>query len=222
MDFFTPTLEGMISILNECGETDYADNIKACLKTWTSERNPDDFTKSFSKGGYFENFAFANSEFTSDEQRFWITQMFSCLVAMGMQLARFEKSNRLMTIDFMRRNFGHQPEVISGLRCADCGAKEINTADIDRYITPCVISSLIVDGLEAGNLDKNVASIIDLSSKAIADQRAEAAARAANSNVSVADSRTPMTRCKHCGSTNIVKCRFLKSLKKPAFVALSK
>ena len=222
MDFLAPTLEGMGLILTECGETGYAENIKASLESWTNNHDAETFIKSFSKGGYFESFSFADTKFPSEEHRFWITQMFGGLVAMGMQLARFEKDNRIMTIEFMRRNFGHQPEVISGARCGACGAKELNTADIDRYITPYVISRLIIDGLESNRLDKNIASVMDVSSKEISAQRAEALLRANNTGVSVSDSRTTMTRCSHCGSTNILRCRFLKSLKKPVFVALSK
>lgn len=222
MNFYASSLNGLKQILHASGETRYENYIDECIQEWETTQSTDKLEKAFQKGGFFEDFSFPLTDFATEEEHFWYTQLFGGMEAMTVQLARFHRANRPITIEFMRKNFGIPSDVISGQKCVSCGAKEINQADIDRYITPKVISAAIVDGLANDNLPEKVEELLTLRSEGLKAARAEAIARALNSNVSVSDSRTPMTVCKRCGSKDIAKCRFLRHTKEPSFVALSR
>ena len=222
MNFYESSLKGLKQILHMTGETAYENYIDTCLAEWETTRTTKKLDAAFRKGGFFENFSFPLSDFVTEEEHFWGTQLFGGMVAMILQLARFHNANRTVTVEFMRKNFGVPSDVISGTRCQNCGAKEINQADIDRYITPRVISQAIVDGLANDTLTENINDMLALRYKPLTAARAEAIARALHSNVAVSDARTPMTICKRCGSKDMAKCRFLRHTKEPSFVALSR
>lgn len=222
MNYYEMSLVAMKKILDDCGEGRYSAFVGDCITDWKKKKNTDRLTKGFSKGGLFESFSFRKSDFDSPEKEFWTNQCFGAMVAMTMQLARFEHSGRDITIDFIRKNFGHPAEVISGSKCTDCGRKELNMEDIDKYITSPVVAKAVVDGLENGDLNENLDKVISLEYDYLLSERENAIARAMNTNVSVSNTRDALTVCKNCGGKNIVKCRFLKSLKTNTFVALSR
>ncbi len=222
MNYYESSLIGMKRVLSKSGETVFEGYMDEFISEWNTSGSSDKFVKAFSKGGSFENFSFASTKFDSEEKRFWYTQLFGGLVAMAMQLVRFAQANRTMTVDFMRKNFGHPAEVISGIKCGKCGAKEINAADIDKYITPPVVSKAIIDGLESSCIEQKVDELLDLTSAHLKLERDEAVQRAVNSRVSVSQDRTHPAVCSKCGAADIVKCRFLKSVKTTTFVALSR
>ncbi len=221
MNHYEATIKAIKQVLSYCGKKDYESYIDDCINDWERVRSTELFVKGFTKNGKFQKFVITESDVEDDEKRFWTTQLFGALVSMAMQLTRFISAGNEMPISYMRKNFGHPPEVISGLRCKNCGAKEINTADIDKYITPSVISKAIIDGLENDCLEKNAAEILGLSSDYLKADRDEARMRAFNTGVAVSDARTPTVMCHKCGCRELDRCRFLKSLKKPVFVALS-
>ena len=221
MNYYAASLNGLKQILHASGEIPYEKYIDDCIREWEERHSAEKLEAAFKKGGIFENFVFQRSDFNTDEEQFWYTQIFGGMVAMSIRLAQFERANRPVSIGFMRKNCGIPSDVISGNKCQNCGAKEINQSDIDRYITPTVIAKTIVDGLDKDNLPEKINEILTLRSKTLTAARAEAMARALNSNVSVSDERTPMTICKRCGSKDIAKCRFLRHTKEPSFVALS-
>lgn len=222
MKFFEISVRAMENILKECGETSYADYISDCLLKWSASSDTEYFLKGFSKGGKFERFDFSDTKFESEEQKYWITQYFGGLVAMAVQLAKFEREGKNISLDFIRRNFGHQAEVISGVICENCKTKYINMSDIDRYITMPVISGAIIEGLEKGELTDITQQIMNLSYKKLSKERDEAKLRAANTSIDVSSDRTAIAICLKCGGKNFKRCRFLKSLKKNSFVALTR
>ena len=222
MNYYESSLKGMKRILQKTGDTVSEGYIDEFIGEWRLAGKTDRFEKAFSKDGVFADFGFASPSIKSEELRFWCTQLFGGLVAMALQLVRFSKAGREMTIDFMRKNFGHPAEVISGVKCSACGAKEINVADIDRYITPPVVSRAIIDGLESGDIEKDIDEILDGTSQHLASERREAALRAENSKVYVSDERVHSARCSKCGKAALEKCRFLKSMKSASFVSLSR
>lgn len=221
MNHYEATVKAIKQVLASCGKKEYEAYIDDCISEWDRTRSTELFVKGFKKNGKFEKFAITDTDVSNEEIRFWTIQIFGALVSMAMQLTRFISAGREMPISYMRKNFGHPPEVISGQRCKNCGTKEINSADVDKYITPSVISRAIIDGLEKDCLEKNTAAILDLSSDYLKTERDEAKMRAFNTGVSISDARTPSTVCRKCGCRELDRCRFLKSLKKPVFVALS-
>lgn len=222
MNYYASSLAGMKRVLAQSGDTASEGYVDEFINEWKNTGRTDKFEKAFSKGGVFEDFSFASAKMDSEEKRFWCTQLFGGLVAMALQLVRFSKSGRTMTIEFMRKNFGHPAEVISGVKCTSCGAKEINAADIDKYITPPVVSKAIIDGIESSCMEQKVDEILDGTSAHLRLEREEAARRAANSKVSVSDNRLHSAVCSKCGKASLEKCRFLKSIKTTSFVSLSR
>ncbi len=222
MNYYEMSLEAMKKILDDAGEGRYSAFIGDCITDWKKKKNTDRLMKGFLKGGLFEGFSFRKSDFDSAEKEFWTVQCFSAMAAMTMQLARFEHSGQDITIEFMRRNFGHPAEVISGSKCSDCGKKELNMEDIDKYITTPVVAKAVVDGLESGRLIENLDEVISEKYDYLKSEREKALARAMNTNIPVSNERGALSVCKNCGGKNIVKCRFLKSLKTNTFVALSR
>ena len=222
MKFYETSIKAMEKVLRDTKEDFYADYIKECIQKWESSNDTSCFTKGFSKKGRFENFTFQTTEFSSEENRYWTQQYFGGLVAMAMQLAKFITEGKTIDIGFIKKNFGHQAEVISGSVCTDCGTKQFSMSDIDRYITIPVISGGIIEGLEKEDLTDITEQIMNCTYDRLVKEREQAKERAANSNVSVSSSREPMTICTKCGGKSISKCRFLKSLKKNTFVALSR
>ncbi len=222
MKFYEISVRAMEKVLRDCGEDSYADYISECLVKWTASSDTEHFLKAFSKGGKFDKFNFDKVKFESEEKKYWTSQYFGGLVAMAMQLAKFERDGRNVSIDFIKSNFGHQAEVISGSMCGNCKTKYINMADIDRYVTIPVVSGAIIEGLEKGDLIDITEQVMNLSYKRLSKERDEARLRAANTNIDVSSGRTPISICLKCGGKNIGKCRFLKSLKKNSFVALTR
>lgn len=222
MNFFETSAKGMEKVLRECKEDYYADYIAESLEKWTENKDTSYFIQGFSKKGRFENFSFQNTVFATPEREYWTHQYFGGLVAMALQLAKFEREGKTISIDFIKQHFGHPAEVISGTLCTDCGAREFSMLDIDRYITSPVISGAIIAGLEKGDLSEITEQIMTVSYVPLFVQREQASLRASNSNVSVSSAREPAKVCLKCGGKNIQKCRYLKSLKKMSFVALNK
>ncbi len=222
MNFYELTLETLIQVLTDSSEDLKASYLSDCLSRWKSRSDVDYFIRGFSDKGVFADFHFANSTFSSEEQRFWTQQLFGGLVAMAMQLARFHKEKKPISIGFIRQNFGHQAEVIHGTVCQDCGARLVNALDIDRYITMPVISEAIVEGLDHDDLKKRAAEVMALTYPRLGSEREKAKLRAANTNITVSSDRKPQTMCFRCGSKNLKTNRFLKSLRKNEFVMLSK
>ncbi len=222
MNYYEASLQGLKRILHVSGEEGYEHYIDECISEWQKGGKTQKLQAGFKKGGAFEKFSFENTRFTSHEQQFWYTKLFGGMVAMALQLARFQDEGRTVPIEFIRKNFGIPSDVISGTKCSKCGAKEITMGDIDKYITPKVVAAAIVDGLEQSCLIQNVDAVLELRSKELLQGREDAKLRAANTQVSVSSDRTPAAVCKHCGSSDLVRCRFLRHTKEPRFVALSR
>lgn len=221
MDYFDITLRAMEKLLSDCNEDRYAAYISECVGRWEKSRDIMYLLKGFSENGLFAEFAFQDTVFASDEKSYWTQQLFGGLTAMAIQLARFYREGKNIDIAFIRKNFGFPAQVIEGSVCEGCGARQINAADIDRYISTQVISGAVADGLEAGDLTKTVEQIMNVTYTDITVGRERAKLRAANTGVDVSSARKPATFCMRCGSGKIKSCRFLKSLKKPEFVPLS-
>ena len=212
----------MEKVLRDCKEDTYADYIAESLEKWAENKDTSFFIAGFSKKGCFEEFAFQNTSFTSSEKEYWTRQYFGGLVAMALQLAKFESQGKSISIDFIKQHFGHPAEIISGTLCEDCGAREFSMLDIDRYVTSPVISGAIISGLEKGDLSEITEQIMDAVYVPLLVEREHATLRAANSGVSVSSTREPAKVCLKCGGKNVRKCRYLKSLKKMSFVPLNK
>ena len=222
MTYYESSLIGMKRVLAKAGDSLGEGYVDGFIGEWRLAHKTDSFEKAFSKNGVFADYSFASPSIKSEELRFWCTQLFGGLVAMALQLVRFSKAGREITIDFMKKNFGHPSEVISGVKCTSCGAKEINAADIDKYITPLVVSRAIIEGIEGGCMAQKVEELLDGTSKHLIAERKEAVLRAENSKVNVSEERVHPVRCSKCGKASLEKCRFLKSLKSVSFVSLSR
>lgn len=222
MDFLESSFIGMKIVLAESGDSVSEGYVDGFIEELRSSGTTDKFIKAFSKDGAFADFSFSPAMVPDEEKRFWCTQLFGGLVAMALQLDKFTKAGRKMTVDFMRKNFGHPAEVISGVKCTACGAKEICRADIDKYVTPPVVSKAIIDGLEGSCIGEKIRELLDGTSEHLRRERSDAALRADNSNVSVSECWRPSNLCSKCGKAALEKCRFLKSIKTKSFVSLSR
>lgn len=222
MDFYRITLEGMKKLLDDCNKKSYSDMIEYSLEKWNSRKDTNFFVTLFSEKGSFQELTFDVSEFSSQEKLFWTQQLFSALAAMAIQLADFIKHKKSCDINFIRTHFGHPAQMISGSACANCGARQINIDDVDRYISSSIIAKRVVDGLENGNLNENIEAIMTLSAPEIQREREHTKTRIMNSSVPFSQNRTRQTFCLNCGSKDIKKCKFLKSIKDVVFVPLSK
>ncbi len=222
MDFYLITLEGMKKLLSDCSEELNASYIADCIDKWNDSKDVDYFLKGFSEKGVFAGFNFAHTDFESEEKKFWVQQLFGGLVAMAMQLAKFQKQGRTVSIAFIRQNFGHRAEVIRGAECEDCRYRQINSLDIDRYIVLPVVSTAIVNGLDNNDLNNEIDKLVSLKSAHMRSESDNAKLRASNTDIVVVEGRQPLTVCPRCGSKKIKSRRFLKSLKNNSFVALSK
>lgn len=221
MEFYRITLEGMKKLLNDCNKTSYADMIAYCIEKWDTNKDIAFFLSSFSEKGAFKNFRFEESDFSSAEEFFWTNQLFSALVAMAIELARASKAGKSYNIDFIRKHFGHDAQIIHGSLCKNCGSRQINAQNVDEYISAPIISKRVVDGLESGSLDENIEAIMTLSAPEIQRERERTKTRIINSSIPFSHGRTDMTFCLLCGGKDIGKCKFLKSLKELVFVPLS-
>lgn len=220
MKFYRITLEGMQTLLTECGQDKYANIISSFIAKWDSNKNVNEFIKAFSKNGVFENFRFNPDDFPSFCEYDWTNALFGALVAMGMRLAQFIKKGETVDIDFIRSHFGHPTEVIEGTVCTKCGGRQINMCDVDKYIHAAIITKKVVDGLEDGNLSEYVKQIITLSAPEIRREREKTKTRILNTPIPFSDEWQPRKFCILCGNTELRKCRFLKSVKDNVFVPL--
>lgn len=220
MNFYRVTLDGIYKLLNDCNKTSYADMIAYCIEKWDTRKDTAFFHSVFSEKGAFKNFRFEKSDFSSDEKFFWTQELFSALVAMAVQLAKFIANKKSCNIDFIRKNFGHENQIIYGSECSNCGFRRINAVGVDRYISTSIIAKRIVDGLENGNLNDNIEAIMTLSAPEIQRERERTKARIINTPIPFNPTSSPLTFCLLCGSKDIKECKFLKSIKAPVFVPL--
>lgn len=221
MNFYKITLEGMKKLLNDCNKTSYADIIEYCIEKWDTKKDITFFLSSFSENGAFKNFKFEKNDISSAEKFFWTKQLFSALAAMAIELARAINAGKSYNIDFIRKHFGHDSQIINGARCQNCGFRQINAENVDEYISAPIIAKKVVDGLETGSLDETVESIMNLSLPEIQREREHTKTRIINSSVPFSQERTDMKFCLLCGGKDIRKCKFLKSIKELVFVPLS-
>ena len=63
-------------------------------------------------------------------------------------------------IDFIRSNFGHSAEVLTGFKCTSCGRFYTSSLDIEKYISVPIIAKGIADGLEKESLDDEIDKIM--------------------------------------------------------------
>lgn len=220
MKFYRTTLEGMQTLLAECGQNKYADIISSYIEKWDTSKNVTEFIKAFSKKGVFENFRFNPDDFPSFCAYDWTNALFGALVAMGMRLANFIRNRETVDIDFIRSHFGHPTEIIEGTMCTKCGGRQINMCDVDKYIHAQIITQKVVDGLEDGNISEYVKQIMTLSAPEIIREREKTKTRILNTPIPFSDEWAPRKFCLLCGGTEMQKCRFLKSVKENVFVPL--
>lgn len=222
MEFYKITLDGMYKLLDGCNRKPYADIIARCQERWDANKDVSFFLSLFSGTGAFKDFQIELSDVSSDEELFWTRELFSALTAMAVQLARFISSGKSCDIEFMRKYFGHDSQVIYGSVCSRCGSREINAVGIDKYISTPIIAKRVVDGLENGSLNENIELIMNVSAPEIQREREHTKARIANSAIPMSQSRTAPKFCLICGNKEIKECKFLKSLKEFVFIPLSR
>ncbi len=223
MDYFVLTLEGIKLLLTTFHKDSYAGVIDDCIEQWNKNHHAGAFIQAFSdKNGKLSDLSFAAEDFKSEEQAYWTQQMLGALMAMAAQLAVFAQRKQTMTIEFMRKYFGHPTELINGTVCGQCGAKSISQTDIDNFIAPDIIAAKIVDGLEDGKLNERILSVVNVTATEIDRQRRLTKIRIENSSVPMTGSRHSAECCMVCGSNNMKPCRFLKSLKENVFISLGK
>lgn len=220
MKFYRTTLEGMQTLLAECGQNKYADIISSFIEKWDASRNVSEFIRAFSKKGVFEEFRFNSGDFPSFCEYDWTNALFGALVAMAMRLAHFIRNGQSVDIDFIRSHFGHPTEIIEGTVCEKCGSRQINMGDVDKYIHASILARKIVDGLEDGNLSEKVKGIVTLTDPDIHREREKTKTRILNTPIPFSDEWMPRKFCLLCGGTELKKCKFLKSMKDNVFVPL--
>lgn len=220
MDYYANTLHGMQFLLQQCGKDRYANIIGQLLADYTKNNAVDGLAFAFSPGGSMSGLSFDAADFHSEQQLMWIRQLFEALKAMAVQLALFILHRHTVDIDFIRKHFGRFTEVIHASYCSDCHKHYVTSADIDEYISPEIISQKIFDGLEHGNLNENIAAIVEMTAPEIERRRRSVRRRLSNSQVAIVD-HSASSVCLLCGSNHIKSCRLLKSLKKNIFIPLN-
>ncbi len=219
MEFYETTLKGMKKLLSDFNEDKYAEIVESCLKKWQSDKDVQCMLSEFSDTGRFRTFKFKPEDFSSAEQALWTNQLFGGLVAMMIRLGSMILENKSVGIDFIRSNFGHSAEVLTGFKCTSCGRFYTSSLDIEKFISVPIIAKGIADGLEKESLDDEIDKIMSLSSAGAEKERGKAKLRCMNTNITVSDGRPIF--CTSCGSKKIEPCRFLKSVKELVYVPLN-
>lgn len=219
MEFYEATLKGMKKLLGDFNEDKYAEIVESCLKKWQSDKDVECMLSEFSDTGRFRAFKFRPADFSSPEQALWTNQLFGGLVAMMIRLGGLILEGQSVGIDFIRSNFGHSSEILTGFKCTSCGKFYTSSIDIEKFISMPIIAKGITDGLEKKNLDDEIDRIMSLSSPSMERERGKAKLRCVNTNIIISDSR--LTFCTSCGSKKIEPCRFLKSVKELVYVPLN-
>ena len=219
MEFYETTLKGMKKLLSDFNEDKYADIVQNCLEKWQAHKDVECMLSEFSDTGKFRAFKFNPADFSSPEQALWTNQLFGGLVAMMIRLGSLILEGHSVGIDFIRSNFGHSSEILTGFKCTSCGRFYTSSLDIEKFISMPMIAKGITDGLEKKNLDDEIDRIMSMSSPQIEKERNKTKRRCVNTNILISDGRP--TFCTSCGNKKIAPCRFLKSVKEPVFVPLN-
>lgn len=222
MDLYTLTLRSLRTLLEEIGQNDYVPIIDECIEKWEKENNCEMLRKEFNAGGRFADFAISSKTAATPEKSFWAAQVFTALLAMNAQLADFRRKGISDDMEFIRKNFGAANEVFYAGRCAVCGHVEAAASDVDKYVSKIVIAKRMVNGMEKGNLEEEVKSLLNLTCPDIERERRKTLLRLDNSSIPHNDKYGRVTVCSKCGHEQIVEGRFLKSLKENIFIPLSK
>lgn len=222
MDYYLMTLSAIKKLLSNIGLTGYADTVGECIEKWKNEGDSTAFKKTFDAKGQFADFRIDTKIITDVEKCFWTANTFSALIAMSAQLDFFHQKGIKPEIEFMRKNFGVANEVMTVSRCAECGKFEATLTDIDKYISKPVIAKRIVDGMEQGNLEEQVETLMNVEAEEIKRERRKAIIRLENSGISYVESYAKVKSCLKCGKRNITEGRLLKSVKENIFIPLKK
>ena len=222
MDYYLMTLSAIKKLLSNTGLTGYADTVGECIEKWKNEGDSTAFKKTFDAKGQFADFRIDTKIIPDVEKCFWTANTFSALIAMSAQLDFFHQKGIKPEIEFMRKNFGVANEVMTVSRCAECGKFEATLTDIDKYISKPVIAKRIVDGMEQGNLEEQVETLMNVEADEIKRERRKAIIRLENSGISYVESYAKVKSCLKCGKRNITEGRLLKSVKENIFIPLKK
>lgn len=222
MDLYTLTLKGVIALLESIDKKSYIPVVEDCIEKWEKEKNCDLFRQEFDKKGRFGDFRIDSRTADTPQKGFWAAQVFSALVALTAQLADFRKKGISDDIEFIRRNFGAANEVMVVGKCDECDCIVATASDIDRYVSKIVIAKRLVSGLEKGNLEEEVRSVVSLECPDIERERKKTILRLDNSGIDHSEKYGKLVICPDCDSKDIVECRLLRSIRENVFVTLDR
>ena len=221
MDYYSLTLGALKMLLEEINKTSEAAVVEECIEKWQNDKNCTMLGREFAAGGRMAQFRIDGTSVKDPVTGFWTGQAFTALVAMSAQLSAFEQRGRKTDISFMRKNFGAANEIIVVSRCNTCKKLFATAFEIDRYISKIVIAKKIVDGMESGELIKEVKEIMNAGCDEIDRERRKAKLRLENTKVEYIDGFGQLAKCPICGSKDISEAKLLRSLKENVFVPLS-
>ena len=222
MDYYSMVLGAIQKLLADIGQKKYSDVVGECLEKWKNDGDCTMFGREFDKRGRFADYRLDSSQISDIEKGFWTGQTLSALIAMSAQISAMHQRGTEIDLEFMRKNFGVDNEIMTVSKCAGCGRLEATGMDIDKYISKIVIAKKIVDGMEKDNLNEQVESIITVTAPEIEKERGKATARLSNSSIAFTEKYVKVKGCLKCGSSKITEGRLLKSIKENVFVPLGR
>lgn len=220
MDLYSVTLKGLEKLLSASGKKAEAEVISECIEKWETSGDSDMLRKEFEPTGRLAGFRLDSSNIDDPVKGFWTARMFSALVAMAAQLADFAKRRIEPDMEFIRKNFGTANEIMTAGKCGGCGRFQVTMADIDKYASMTVIAGLVVKGLEKGDLEDAVRSVMELTAPEISRERRRVRIRIENTGLPILDQYSEVSFCPLCGSRKIVEGKLLRSLRDNVFVPL--
>ena len=112
MDQYTLVLEALEYVLVKTGRNEYASAVHECTEQWKTNHNSSMLKNEFTSNGRLYDLD-TESFYTDDPERnFWTSQLLSALIALAAQGGVFIEKGINFDIDFLRRNFGADNEVM--------------------------------------------------------------------------------------------------------------
>ncbi|MTI48430.1 MAG: hypothetical protein FH761_11350 [Firmicutes bacterium] len=146
MDYYKIALEALYKLLNETGETFWADWILKDIKLWEQNKSKEHHLSAYGGMGSFNDLVICvqNKHNVTKKQEPWVNTLLMHLQSLSIFIAKSKDINMKSIED----NLQCHPSKIQGTRCLSCGYSELSLTNIDGFIAPKIVSDGIAKSLQ--------------------------------------------------------------------------
>lgn len=198
-DYYKLSLELLRIILLENQYDFWANWITEDIENWKENQSTEHHLRAYGGMGSFNDIVIGNHDISG----LWQGAIFGHLQSLAYGLANGEE------LSIILQRIGSASNQISGWRCRSCGASQLTTLDIERFIRDTTLPQIFIEFLQTDRLTDLLNIDAILSNLEIKEKRVFIEKHITEANIEISNNTNWLWTCPKCSSNETCAYRWI-------------